>query len=77
MPSNGELKTTGIIQTLCFGEIKTHRKSILKEVKNPYRLDSWAISDELAGGIAQIQKTIQKSLKNIKLFVNQRVYDSS
>ncbi|MGI8756980.1 MAG: Shedu immune nuclease family protein, partial [Acidimicrobiales bacterium] len=59
------LKTTGLIQTLCFGEIKTHRKSILKETKAPYRPDSWAISEELAGGISQIQKTIQKSLKNI------------
>jgi len=59
------LQTTGLIQTLCFGEIKTHRKSILKNLKHPYRSESWAISDELAGGIAQIQTTIQKSLHNI------------
>lgn len=59
------LRTTGLIQTLCFGEIKTHRKSILKQSKQAYRPDSWAISEELAGGISQINKTIQKSLKNI------------
>lgn len=59
------LKTTGLIQTLCFGEIKTHRTSLLKITKTPYRSESWAISDELAGGIAQIQRTIQKSLNNI------------
>jgi hypothetical protein len=59
------MKTTGLIQTLCFGEIKTHRKSILKITKNAYRPESWAISDELAGGIAQIHRTIQKSLSNI------------
>lgn len=59
------LHTTGLIQTLCFGEIKTHKKNILKEVSQPYRSESWAISDELAGGIAQVQRTIQKSLMNI------------
>ncbi|WP_439695375.1 Shedu anti-phage system protein SduA domain-containing protein [Mucilaginibacter sp. AW1-7] len=59
------LKTTGLIQTLCFGEIKTHRKSILKDTLTPYRSSSWAISDELAGGIAQVQRTVQKSLMNI------------
>ena len=59
------LKTTGLISTLCFGEIKTHRKSILKILKTAYRPDSWAVSDEIAGGIAQIHKTVQKSLKNI------------
>ncbi|MCJ8327218.1 MAG: DUF4263 domain-containing protein [Campylobacterales bacterium] len=37
----------------------------MKNLKNPYRSESWAISDELAGGIAQIQTTIQKSLHNI------------
>lgn len=59
------LRTTGIIQTLSFGEIKTHKTKILKNVSTPYRADSWAISDELAGGIAQIQRTVQKSLINI------------
>lgn len=59
------LKTTGLIQTLCFVEIKTHLKKILKVTSAPYRSESWAISEELAGGIAQIQRTIQESLHNI------------
>lgn len=59
------LRTTGIIQSLSFGEIKTHKTKVLKSVSNAYRADSWAISDELAGGIAQIQRTVQKSLMNI------------
>lgn len=67
------LRTTGLIQTLCFGEIKTHRKHILKVSKEPYRPESWAISDELAGGISQIHKTIQKSLKNISTVLS--LYD--
>lgn len=59
------LKTTGMIQTLCFGEIKTHKTKLLKDLKHPYRIDSWSISDDLAGGVAQIHKTIQKSLENL------------
>ncbi|MBY0540370.1 MAG: DUF4263 domain-containing protein [Campylobacterales bacterium] len=59
------LRTTGIIQSLSFCEIKTHKTKVLKSVSNAYRADSWAISDELAGGIAQIQRTVQKSLMNI------------
>ncbi|EOH0516372.1 DUF4263 domain-containing protein [Vibrio fluvialis] len=59
------LRTTGIIQTLSFGEIKTHRTQVLKSVKEPYRSDSWAISDEFAGAIAQVQRTVQKSLMSI------------
>ncbi|HAS6186006.1 TPA: DUF4263 domain-containing protein [Vibrio vulnificus] len=59
------LRTTGIIQSLSFGEIKTNRTQVLKSVKEPYRADSWAISDEFAGAIAQVQRTVQKSLMNI------------
>jgi len=60
------LKTRGIINSICFAEIKTHKTALLKQVKDPYRGESWAISDELAGAIAQIQRTIQRSIENIK-----------
>lgn len=60
------LKSRGIINSLCFGEIKTHKTPLLKQVKEPYRKDCWAISDELNGGIVQIQKTVQKSIESIK-----------
>jgi len=60
------LKTQGIISSLLFVEIKTHKTSLLKHVKAPYRAESWAISDELAGSIAQVQRTVQVSLRNIK-----------
>lgn len=68
------LRTTGFLQTLCFGEIKTHRTQLLKNLKSPYRADSWSISDELAGGIAQIHKTIQKSSENLAASIP--IYDS-
>lgn len=60
------MKTRGLINSLCFGEIKTHKTSLLKQLKYGYRGECWAPADELAGGIAQVQKTVQKSIENIK-----------
>lgn len=60
------LKTRGIINSLVFGEIKTHKKDLLKTIKNSYRAESWAISDELAGGVSQVHRTLQLSIENIK-----------
>ncbi len=60
------MKTRGIINSLCFCEIKTHTTNLLKKIKTSYRPEVWAVSDELAGGVAQIQKTVQKSIENIK-----------
>ena len=59
------MKTRGIINTFCFGEIKTHSTALLKKIKQPYRDECWAISDELAGAISQVQKTVQKSIKEV------------
>lgn len=60
------MKTRGLINSLCFGEIKTHKTPLLKKVTDAYRRECWAADDELAGGVAQIQKTVQKSIKNIE-----------
>lgn len=59
------MKTRGLINSFCFGEIKTHKKDLLKQVTDPYRGECWAISDDLAGAIAQTQKTVQKSIKEL------------
>ncbi len=59
------LKSRGVINSFCFTEIKTSKTTLLKEVKNPYRSECWQSSDELTGAIAQIQKTVQKTIKNI------------
>jgi hypothetical protein len=50
------LKTRGLVSSLCFVEIKTHSTPLLES--SPYRPEAWAISRELAGGIAQVQRTI-------------------
>lgn len=59
------LKTHGLISALSFGEIKTHKTHLLKQTSTPYRKESWQISDELSGGIAQVQRSVQISLSNI------------
>lgn len=60
------LKTQGLISALSFGEIKTHKSSLLKLVAQPYRKECWQVSDELSGGIAQVQRSVQASLTNIR-----------
>lgn len=64
------LKSRGMISTLSFGEIKTNKTKLIKKVKEAYRRESWQISDELAGGIAQIQRSAQRSIKNLQTKVN-------
>ena len=64
--SDALLKTRGMVESLFFGEIKTHKTDLIKQKKSPYRPESWQISDELTGAIAQIQRTVHKSVNNIK-----------
>jgi len=59
------MKTRGVVNSFCFGEIKTPETPLLKAVQDPYRGECWAVSDELAGAIAQTQKTVQKSVKEL------------
>lgn len=59
------LKTRGIVSALAFGEIKTHMTPLMKKVAQPYRTECWQVADELNGGIAQVQKTVQLALENI------------
>lgn len=58
------MKTRGLISSLCFVEIKTHKTQLLHG--RPYRAECWRVSDELGGCIAQIQKTVQKAVKDIQ-----------
>jgi hypothetical protein len=59
------LRTRGIVSSLSFGEIKTHTTELMKKVTRAYRAECWQVSDELSGGIAQVQKTVQLALENI------------
>ena len=58
------LRTRGVISSLCFVEIKTHKTELLQS--KPYRSDCWAPSDELAGGVAQVQGTVALAAESIR-----------
>ena len=56
------LKSRGSISALSFGEIKTHRTRLLKDAEVAYRSGAWQISDHLAGGITQVQRSVQLAM---------------
>lgn len=63
---DGLLKTRGFLSSLAFAEIKTHETALLERAKTPYRSAAWAVSREIAGGVAQVQRTVQESIRNIQ-----------
>jgi len=60
---DGLLKTAGIINSLCFVEIKTHKTNLLNH--KAYRSSCWSISSELSGAVSQIQNTVSLATQNI------------
>ena len=59
------MRTHGLISSLCFVEIKTHKTLLLRDTKE-YRPGCWMISADLAGSVAQIQKPVQKALSSLR-----------
>ena len=57
------MKTKGAIEALCFVEIKTHTTALLKT--EAYRGGCWAPSDEVAGGVSQIQGTVELAIRRL------------
>jgi hypothetical protein len=57
------LKTRGIIEALCFVEIKKPTAPLLQS--KPYRAGCWAPSDDLAGGISQLQGTVALATRRL------------
>ena len=58
------LRTRGVISSLCFVEIKTHKTELLQS--RPYRVGCWAPSDELAGGVSQVQGAVAAAAETIR-----------
>lgn len=56
--------TQGLINSLVFVEIKCHNTKLL--ASNEYRSGCWQISNELAGAVSQIQKTVQRAVTSIR-----------
>ena len=61
--ADGLMKTRGIINSLCFVEIKTHEMRLLDA--SPYRAGCWAPSKELSGAVAQVQGTVASAMQNL------------
>jgi hypothetical protein len=58
------LKSKGVISSLCFVEIKTHKTPLLSP--KPYRSGCWAPSAELAGAVSQVQGTVSAATDSIR-----------
>lgn len=58
------LRTRGVISSLCFVEIKTHKTELLQN--QPYRSGCWAPSSELSGGVSQVQGTVALATDTIR-----------
>ncbi|MEH6459751.1 Shedu immune nuclease family protein [Chitinimonas sp. JJ19] len=56
------MQTRGIINTICFVEIKTHETDLLGR---SYRSGCWAPSAEMVGAVAQVQGTVDAALRNL------------
>jgi hypothetical protein len=71
------MKTKGIVSSLCFVEIKTHSTPLIAPKADPYRAECWPISTDLAGSVAQIQKTVQKAVASISTRIRTKDKDGS
>ncbi|MET9247668.1 Shedu immune nuclease family protein [Nonomuraea sp. NPDC003709] len=56
------LHTSGVVRSLVFAEFKTHRTALLGK---EYRSGCFAPSDELAGGVSQVQGTVHLAATTI------------
>lgn len=57
------LRTTGIISSMVFAEIKTPKSNLLE--KREYRPGTWAPSRELVGGVSQVHATVDAATSSI------------
>lgn len=57
------MKTRGVVNALCFAEIKTHQTPLLQT--DAYRSGAWQPSSELTGGIVQSHATVHAALRQI------------
>lgn len=61
--ADGLMKTRGIVNSLCFVEIKTHQTKLLES--SAYRVGCWAPSKELNGAVAQVQGTVAVAMQRL------------
>ena len=64
------LRSRGRIGALCFVELKTHTTPL--QQRTAYRPGVWAISDDLAGAVTQVHRTIQRAEQTIQTMLTPR-----
>lgn len=68
------LRTSGIVQSLVFAEIKHHRSELLA---NEYRPGVWRSSNELTGAVTQAQQTVRMAVRDLGEYIEERAEDGS
>lgn len=71
--ADGLMKSRGIINSLCFVEIKKHNTTLLDS--SAYRPGCWAPSKELAGAVSQVQGTVAAAMHRLYGLI--RPYDKN
>lgn len=56
------LRTSGRVRSMVFAEFKRHDKPLLGR---EYRDGCWSVSEDVAGGVAQAQGTVQQAVRDI------------
>ncbi len=59
------LKSNGLIRSMVFAEIKTHRTNLLSRAQVPDRSGCWAPHGDLCRAVAQVQGTVHRALMDI------------
>lgn len=59
------MRTAGRVRSMVFAEIKPHTAQLLQATKDPYRSGCWAPHPDLAGGVAQVQGTVQLATEQL------------
>ncbi len=69
------MRTSGVVRWMTFAEFKHHRTDLLK--RGHYRAGAWPVSDELAGGVAQVQATVRRAVQDIDDHIRKKAADGS
>lgn len=71
------MRTAGLVRSMVFAEIKPHTAQLLQETKDPYRSGCWAPHSDLAGGVAQVQGTVQLATEHLGVRIASTTADGS
>lgn len=68
------MRTSGVVRWMTFAEFKHHRTDLLD---GEYRPGAWMVSEEVAGGVAQVQATVKRAVETIGARLPSRAPDGA